>query len=130
MEYIEQKYNIFLIVIVIIIIVYMFNKIEGFKPTYGEPLEYDMYNNIWGYKTIKSLPKEIEQQQMKLLREDRLKSLMWETRFPGLVRQRYSFNDRRCNKNNISLGYNSPALLCELPINFKVNYNAVAYLHS
>ena len=83
-----------LIIIFLLIILFVYiscKNIEGF----GVPTEYDIYNQLDGaeeglfseYRTVKrKYPK-------KIWRHRELDSLMFESRLPSLVNQRYSYND-------------------------------------
>ena len=73
-----------------------------------------------------SLPRKITNKKVcpGVLKDNHLKSLMWETRFPGLVGHRYSYNDKLYA--NIPQREVKPdmARLNELPLHLKNRWNA------
>jgi hypothetical protein len=99
---------------------------EGFIPEY----ELDIDNNkILGWDPIRGIEYRNRQNFMprKLSRHKHLKSRMWETRFPNIVKQRYSYNDKKIK----GLDYNqlfpigNSARLVELPLDLKNRYHAL-----
>lgn len=93
---------------------------EGFIPEY----ELDIDNNkILGWNPARGIEYRDRKNFMprNLFRHKHLKSRMWETRFPNIINQRYSYNDKKIK----GLDYNklfpigNKARLVELPLDLK-----------
>jgi hypothetical protein len=110
---------ILIIIIIIVFILFISNYvfIERFE---------DENPNLVGYH--EGLPPEYMKidygNQEEIWRRKQLDSLKWETRFPYMVKQRYSYDDTPYKNKRFPSIYNQFAYLKELPLELKNRYYA------
>jgi len=130
-----MKYLIIPIILIIILIIFVTNKrnifrTEGFEPAINTEEAHgpilDIKFMMASDPLTESYPRPIKREYPRnLWRYKQLKGQMWETRFPGLVGQRYDYNDQRlCYKNPGPPVVKDVARLQELPLQLRNWYHA------
>jgi len=124
-KYLPKLYMPYIVVIIIILVIILYFNMDIHRENfYGEPLEYDIYNNdldgtdgiFKEYKTInRYYPYDI-------WRLNELREKMWETRLPSLINQRYNYSDKVYSNKAIYNDILDVARLKELPLNLVNKY--------